>query len=83
MEFYKALDKLISRSCNRICRTRWNGKNQYVTVIEAGNAMYTKDGESGPMQVCIGLRNAQGLMQPGWVPSQGDLFADDWEIYDK
>ncbi|WP_416378483.1 hypothetical protein [Enterobacter roggenkampii] len=18
------------------------------------------------------------MMQPGWVPSQGDLFADDW-----
>lgn len=26
------------------------------------------------------LFNAQGKWQPGWVPSQGDLFADDWQI---
>lgn len=26
------------------------------------------------------LHNAQGQMQPGWVPSQGDLLASDWEI---
>ena len=26
------------------------------------------------------LFNAQGKWQPGWLPSQGDLFADDWMI---
>lgn len=26
------------------------------------------------------LYNAQGQMQPGWVPSQGDLSATDWQI---
>ncbi|WP_337588365.1 DUF2829 domain-containing protein [Paenibacillus gorillae] len=26
------------------------------------------------------LFNAQGKWQPGWVPSQGDLFAEDWVI---
>ncbi|HDS4294229.1 TPA: DUF2829 domain-containing protein [Klebsiella pneumoniae] len=24
------------------------------------------------------MKNAQGIMQSGWVPSQGDLFAEDW-----
>ena len=81
MNFARALDCLHSGLA--VCRTGWNGKNQYVTIIKAGNAMYTKNGESAPMQDCLGLRNAQGLMQPGWVPSQGDLFADDWEIYDR
>ena len=28
----------------------------------------------------LALWNAQGQWQPGWVPSQGDLFAQDWEI---
>ena len=28
------------------------------------------------------LYNAQGIMQPGWVPSQGDLNAEDWQIVD-
>ncbi|MDQ6418679.1 DUF2829 domain-containing protein [Paenibacillus sp. LHD-117] len=26
------------------------------------------------------LFNAQGKWQPGWLPSQGDLFAEDWII---
>lgn len=26
------------------------------------------------------LKNQQGKWQPGWVPSQGDLFATDWQI---
>jgi hypothetical protein len=26
------------------------------------------------------LYNAQGIMQPGWVPSQGDLQAEDWMV---
>lgn len=28
------------------------------------------------------LYNAQGKMQPGWVPSQGDLNATDWQKYE-
>ena len=26
------------------------------------------------------LKNQQGKWQPGWVPSQGDLFAHDWML---
>lgn len=26
------------------------------------------------------LYNAQGQMQPGWLPSQGDLTATDWKV---
>ena len=32
------------------------------------------------MQPCIGLRTAAATMQPGWVPSQQDMMADDWVI---
>jgi hypothetical protein len=28
------------------------------------------------------LYNAQGQMQPGWVPSQGDLAAQDWQVFE-
>jgi hypothetical protein len=31
-------------------------------------------------QPYIALWNAQGKWQPGWTPSQGDLFAEDWII---
>lgn len=29
-------------------------------------------------QPYFALFNAQGKWQPGWLPSQGDLFAEDW-----
>lgn len=31
-------------------------------------------------QPYFALFNAQGKWQPGWLPSQGDLFAEDWII---
>lgn len=81
MNFARALDCL--QAGLAVCRTEWNGKNQYITVIKADNSMYTDGGEYIPIQDCLGIRNAQGLMQPGWVPSQDDMFAIDWEIYDR
>jgi hypothetical protein len=39
-------------------------------------------GEDQPLdcQAYCALYTAQGKWQPGWVPSQGDLFATDWVI---
>ena len=67
---------------SKVARAGWNGKGQWVVLIHSGNAMYTKGGSGYPMQPCLGLKNTQGNMQPGWVPSQGDLLATDWEIAD-
>lgn len=64
----------------RVQRAGWNGSGQWVVLIDPGNAMYTKGGSSAPMQPCLGLKNAQGNMQPGWVPSMGDLMATDWQV---
>ncbi len=65
----------------RVTRKSWNGKGQWVTIIHAGNAMFNLlTVGSWPMKDCLGLKNAQGEMQPGWVPSQGDLFAKDWML---
>lgn len=64
----------------RVTRAGWNGAGQWVVLIDPGNAMYTKGGASAPMQPCLGLKNSQGNMQPGWVPSMGDLLATDWQV---
>jgi hypothetical protein len=32
------------------------------------------------MQDCIGMKTADGVMQPGWLASQADMLADDWEV---
>jgi len=76
MDFSEAL--LVIKKHGKVARAGWNGKGQFVCVLHAGNALYTKGGECAPMQDCIGLKNSQGNMQPGWVPSIGDLFAEDW-----
>jgi hypothetical protein len=41
-------------------------------------------GEDKPLdcQPYMAIYNAQGKWQPGWLPSQGDMFADDWQLVD-
>ena len=64
----------------RVCRKGWNGKDMWLALIRPGNAMYTKGGVSLDMQPCIGMRTAQGNMQPGWLSSQADMLAEDWML---
>lgn len=37
-------------------------------------------GEDIVFNSSLTLYNAQGEMQPGWLASQGDLMAEDWEL---
>ncbi|WP_340617533.1 DUF2829 domain-containing protein [Xenorhabdus entomophaga] len=76
--FSEALEAV--KAGKKISRAGWNGANQFIARIYSGNAIWRKGYDSGDMQDCLGLKNAQGNMQPGWVPSQGDLFAEDWVI---
>lgn len=64
-------------------RAGWNGKgmhiyleDQYSYKIPGG--VFKGEKRSYAPVVC--LFNSQGLHQPGWVCSQQDLLADDWEI---
>ena len=74
LSFSHALEAL--RKGFKVARRGWNASGQYITKIPAGNAMF----HGFDMQDCLGIKNAQGKMQPGWVPSQGDLFATDWFV---
>lgn len=67
-----ALEHVLKHGNGIAWRLGWNGKNQWIRVWE-GDSM--KDGEK--LRV-FALHNTQGKMQLGWVPSQGDMFADDW-----
>ncbi|MFJ8516158.1 DUF2829 domain-containing protein [Lysinibacillus xylanilyticus] len=60
----------------KLARKGWNGKEMYITLIPAGNAMF----QGYPMQDCVGMKTANNLMQPGWLPSQADMLAEDWVI---
>ena len=66
----------------RVARKGWNGKGMWLSLIHPGNAVLKKHGDTLEMQPCIGMKTAdpRGHMQPGWLASQADLLADDWEV---
>lgn len=73
----------------RIARQGWNGKGMFVYAVppnsyeaqtEAGHSI----AENG-MVNCGGymaMKPAYGPIVVGWLASQSDMFADDWEILD-
>ena len=75
MNFSDALNAV--KQGDKIYRSGWNGKNQFVILLseQISNLPGTYNTAK-----CLALKNAQDIMQPGWVPSQGDLFTDDWQI---
>ena len=60
----------------KVARTGWNGKDMYITLIPAGNAMH----QGYDMQDCLGMKTVKNEMQPGWLASQVDLLANDWSV---
>lgn len=57
----------------QVRRVGWNGAGQCVYMERFAD--FDVDFEP-----CFVIRNAQGKLQPGWLPSMGDLVAEDWEI---
>lgn len=76
-----ALTLAIERGCH-IARESWNAGGQFVFVMEQNSNSYMFEGDHEPRKLApvFALKNAQGIVQPGWVPSQGDLFATDWVL---
>lgn len=72
MKFGQALEEL--EAGNHIAREGWNGKNQYVYM------QHFQDVQGVDLEPCFVLHNAQGLNQPGWIPSIGDMRAADWIV---
>lgn len=72
----------------RIRRAGWNGKSQWVaymapTVIPAGlvNERTRKYIPTGDLNVAgyFAIYTEQGAWQLGWLASQSDILAEDWE----
>ncbi|WP_338651286.1 DUF2829 domain-containing protein [Lysinibacillus sp. Y5S-8] len=76
MNFGQAIEAL--KDGKKVARNGWNGKGMWLKLIPSGNAMF----QGYPMQDCIGMKTANNLMQPGWLASQADVLAEDWEIVD-
>ena len=81
MNFGEAIEKL--KSGVSVQREGWNGKNMHLYL--ENHLSYTVPGgvfkgtrrEYAP---CIVMFTAQGIHQPGWLASQADMLAEDWQI---
>lgn len=88
MNFGEALIQL--KEGEKVTRRGWNGKNMWlihvpgqVDVKVLPDSPYHR---AGLRVVSIGghidMMTVQGIMQPGWLTSQADMLADDWEIFE-
>lgn len=70
----------------RAARAGWNGKGQFVVLIPGANLDRSAavglgaDIENLSFDDVLALKNAGGDLVCGWVPSTGDLMADDWVL---
>lgn len=82
MDFGKALEAL--KAGKKVARRGWNGKGQYIEL--ATNISYMN--AAGDVVNCnhdaignkaIAFVGTSGV-QMGWLASQSDMLAEDWEI---
>ena len=52
-------------------RKGWNGKDMFVYLADESELGY---------QPFFIMKTAQGHLQPGWLASQADMLAEDWEV---
>jgi hypothetical protein len=76
-----AVKQMRAGDCVR--RSVWNGKGMHLYLEDQlshtipGGVFKGKYREYDPVVVIV---NAKGVHQPGWVCSQEDLLAMDWEV---
>lgn len=61
-----------------VARSGWNGKNMYIYLKKGFVGEY----KGGPVTYdpYIVMKTATGTHQQGWLCSQADLLASDWEV---
>lgn len=72
MTFSEALDLMKDTSGPapiRVARRGWNGKGMFIYIHHFPGYLR-----------CFVMHTAQGDFLPGWLASQTDLLANDWEV---
>lgn len=67
-------------------RAGWNGKGMHIYLEDAFSfpiraGVYR--GQERQYAPVIVMYTAQGVHQPGWLASQADMLADDWNMVDE
>jgi len=68
-----------------VARKGWNGKGMYLALSSEKNSNFILLPEGAYRKVVsedpfIIMMTAQQTWQPGWLASQADMLAEDWEI---
>lgn len=84
LTFGEALELI--KAGKQVTRAGWNAGGQFVYLLPAsklqsavGYGFGEYIGEPEFVQTIV-LHNAQGKLVVGWIPSTGDLFANDWKL---
>jgi len=92
MNFGYALDAL--KNGKKVARAGWNGKGMWLILVPGRSGVETTSGSAyhnAGIEVTdilphidMWTTNADGrrAMLPGWLASQTDMLADDWNIVD-
>lgn len=77
------------RCGKRVYRSGWNGKkDQWICLVEGHTAHglmgdgWRQEFAEVESQPYIAMWTAEGKWQPGWLASQADMLAEDWDILD-
>ena len=85
------------KSGKRVARDGWNGKGMFIFLLPAGDGIPTKvihdpalraviesevGGETFDAMGSVRMFTADKKVLTGWLASQSDLLAEDWEILD-
>lgn len=90
MNFGQAIEAL--KVGKKVARAGWNGKGMFLILV-AGSSVKpykgsaydvagipTNDVDLIDINPHIDMKTATGEMQPGWLASQTDMLAEDWEV---
>lgn len=80
MNFGDAIEAV--KAGKRATRKGWNGSGMWIILLRYGSPSLHYKGEVYRVKPCIALKTSQGDLRPGWVASQQDMLAIDWQILD-
>lgn len=93
MDFGQALDWM--KNGHKVARSGWNGKGMFIYYVEGsevspadlrGAALkhvgYERNSLADKVKINghIDMKAADGSIVVGWLASQTDMLADDWEV---
>ncbi len=87
MNFGQALEAM--KAGKKVAREGWNGKGMFIFLMDGyplgipantatRHALGLNEGDHVKVRAYIAMRDAQGMIVPGWLASQTDMLAEDW-----